>query len=286
MKIFISWSGDLSNKVALVLQNWLPSVIQSLEPYVSSENIDKGARWSTDISNELEDSAFGILCVTKDNINAPWLIFEAGALSKSVDKSRVAPFLFGVKNSDLQGPILQFQSTNFDEEDVRKLIQTINEADDPKKLDEIRINQIFDVWWPKLNDSLNEIETTNSTKKNKVDDASKEQEASSDILEELLDLLRSQHRLLNSPEELFPSSYLKAALSDQRPFPDEGSKIYIELAEAFTQLKNFANSEDVDDEVMRDYLQQCVRRLGLPIDFILQRNIRSSRHGRRLARPA
>ena len=61
MKVFISWSGDISHKVAMVLYGWLPDVIQSIDPYVSSEDIHKGTRWIMDISTELEKSAFGIL---------------------------------------------------------------------------------------------------------------------------------------------------------------------------------------------------------------------------------
>jgi hypothetical protein len=119
MKVFLSWSGDLSHKVALTLRDWLPSVIQSIEPYVSSEDIDKGARWSTDIASELADSSYGILCVTKENLHAPWLTFEAGALSKTMDKSYVSPFLFGIKRAEINGPILQFQSTVFEKEDLK-----------------------------------------------------------------------------------------------------------------------------------------------------------------------
>jgi hypothetical protein len=41
MKIFISWSGELSHRVALELRDWLPMVINALEPYVSSKDIEK-----------------------------------------------------------------------------------------------------------------------------------------------------------------------------------------------------------------------------------------------------
>ena len=103
MKVFISWSGARSKKVALIFRDWLPTVIQAIEPFVSSEDIEKGARWNTDIAQELKESSFGLICVTKENLSAPWLNFEAGALSKTIDNTYVAPLLFDVKPSDLKG---------------------------------------------------------------------------------------------------------------------------------------------------------------------------------------
>ena len=150
MRVFISWSGNKSHKVALVFRDWLPSVIQSIEPYVSSEDIDKGARWSTDIAKELENSTFGILCVTKDNLEAPWLSFEAGALSKTMDKAFVSPFLFDIKRSEVNGPILQFQSTIFQKEDLKKLVSTLNKACGENCIPESRLEKAFEVWFPTL----------------------------------------------------------------------------------------------------------------------------------------
>lgn len=42
MKVFISWSGSKSQEVAKILKQWIPCVIQSVEPYFSSADIDKG----------------------------------------------------------------------------------------------------------------------------------------------------------------------------------------------------------------------------------------------------
>ena len=199
MKVFLSWSGDLSHKVALILRDWLPSVIQSLEPYVSSEDIDKGARWSTDIASELADSSYGILCVTKENLHAPWLTFEAGALSKTMDKSFVSPFLFNIKRSEVNGPILQFQSTVFEKDDVKKLLSSLNKAGTEEQLTSERLEKALDVWYPDLESKLNHLLEAQPTKEVEASPP-KAEPYSNEILEEILDLSRVNQKLLRNPE--------------------------------------------------------------------------------------
>lgn len=199
MKVFISWSGNKSHKVAMIFKEWLPSVIQSLLPYVSSEDIDKGARWSSDIAKELEDSTFGILCVTKDNLHSPWLSFEAGALSKTVDKSYVAPFLFDIKRSEADGPILQFQSTIFDKNDIHKLIHTLNKACGEEGITESMLDKAFNVWYPTLEKDLNQLKESVDTEENENDAVLGEQRTNA-IIEEILELTRDNQKLLRNPD--------------------------------------------------------------------------------------
>jgi hypothetical protein len=71
MKVFISWSGEMSHKVANVLRDWLPYVIQAVDPFVSSGDINKGERWGDVLAEELEDTEFGIICLTPYNVKAP-----------------------------------------------------------------------------------------------------------------------------------------------------------------------------------------------------------------------
>ncbi|HVU89637.1 MAG TPA: hypothetical protein VHD36_20070 [Pirellulales bacterium] len=212
IKVFLSWSGDCSHKVALAFRDWLPSVIQSIQPYVSSEDIDKGTRWSTDIARELEASAYGIICVTKDNLNAPWLCFEAGALSKSIDRSNVTPFLFNIKRSDVHGPLLQFQSALNEKEEVFKIVKSINNRiDEHERIADLQLRKSFDVWWDHLAEDLMELERIQAANVEEVTDIDP-LERVPDILEELLDLTRSQQRLLSDPDALFPNSFLNKLL--------------------------------------------------------------------------
>ena len=198
MKVFISWSGDKSHRVALIFIEWLPSVIQSVEPYVSSEDIDKGARWSTDIAKELENSTFGILCVTRENLEAPWLSFEAGALSKTMDKSFVTPFLFDIKRSEVNGPILQFQSTIFEKEDIKKLLQTLNKACGENGISGAMLDKAFDVWYPTLERELEELHGVEDEDDVEVDAEVEEKHAA--IIEEILELSRDNQKLLRNPD--------------------------------------------------------------------------------------
>ena len=197
MKVFISWSGAISLKIAKIFREWLPSVIQSIEPYVSSEDINKGARWSTDIAKELDNSSFGILCVTKDNIEAPWLNFEAGALSKAMNKSFVIPFLFNIQRTEVQGPILQFQSVIFDKEDINKMVKTLNKACETGGIPDDRLKKAFDVWYPQLEMQLKSIDKNH-------DESTKESDSKTHadkMLEEVLLLTRENRKLLIEPND-------------------------------------------------------------------------------------
>ncbi len=200
MKVFLSWSGSRSHKVALVFRDWLPSVIQELVPYVSSEDIDKGARWSTDIAKELEDSTFGILCVTRENINAPWLTFEAGALSKTMDKAFVSPFLFDIKRSEVDGPILQFQSTVFETEDLKKLVRTLNKACDKSGLSPERLDKTFEVWYPTLESELNKLRDEQPERQDETLGGELQTPRAQEILEEVLELSRINQKLIRNPD--------------------------------------------------------------------------------------
>ena len=41
MKVFVSWSGELSKEIAEVLKKWIPCIIQSVEVFYSPEDIEK-----------------------------------------------------------------------------------------------------------------------------------------------------------------------------------------------------------------------------------------------------
>src|SRR5437660_935883 len=122
MRVFISWSGTRSRAIAEALSVWLPQVINFLEPFLSSEDIEKGARWSADVAKNLEKSRVGVLCLTPENVEAPWIMFEAGALSKNLENTYVCPFIFDMQSSDIKGPLSQFQATRPEMEDVKRLV--------------------------------------------------------------------------------------------------------------------------------------------------------------------
>ena len=199
MKVFISWSGEKSKKVAQIFRDWLPTVIQAIEPFVSSEDIEKGSRWNTDIAQELKESSFGLICVTKENLSAPWLNFEAGALSKTIDNTYVAPILLDLKPSDLKGsPISQFQATSFSKDDMKRLIETLNIAAG-NCLTPARLDKAFDLCYPDLEKDIAELKKASIQEKDETNDESNSHIDSS-ILEELLETARNTQRLLGNTD--------------------------------------------------------------------------------------
>jgi hypothetical protein len=244
MKAFISWSGELSKELGEIFSKWIPSVLQSVKPYFTPEGVEKGARWSTEIAKELEESRIGIIILTRENLLEPWIMFEAGALSKELERSRICPVLFGVANSDLVGPLVQFQATSFRKEEMKKLVKSINNACDENKLADSIVDNVFEKWWPDLEEQVGVAmgkERENEDKKSRSDRA---------IIEEILDLSRAS--VSRNRVEL--SEYLAPETIDQ---------LYI----TYRELRDSIKSKDL---VM---LESACDRMGVLMDDILNRRV-------------
>lgn len=220
MKIFVSWSGQQSHEVALVLREWLPTVIQRLHPWVSSEDIEKGAGWLAEIDQELLTTDRGIVCVTPGNDESAWLNYEAGALAKRTGQKRVCVALLGVSNADIRGPLKNFQTTDLMEKsEVWKLLKTFNddlEQSQQANLTDELLRHTFEREWETLHDALLQVQARSS-----LDPADQPKRENRELLEEILTLVREQSRrslgssleglltenlLINRPDHLWPSA--------------------------------------------------------------------------------
>lgn len=146
---------------------------------MSESDIDKGSRGIEEISNALNTIEVGISCLTPENLNAPWLLFEAGALSKRIgERSRLCTYLLGgLGKGDVPQPLGMFQHTPATKEETRKMLESINKAinaDGP-----INLDRIFERMWPDLE---NEIKRMPIAEKN-VQAARPEREMIADILD-------------------------------------------------------------------------------------------------------
>ena len=164
MKVFISWSGTRSKAMANALKEWIPLIVQHAKPFVSDKDISAGDRWAQAIAGELESSDFGILCITPENISSEWIMFEAGALSKSMQVGKVIPLLFGLELSDLSGPLQQFQASKVDEQGMLDTLNAINAASDDKKTDDATIEELVPDLWPKLQKKLMQFQQKQNQK--------------------------------------------------------------------------------------------------------------------------
>jgi hypothetical protein len=198
MKVFISWSGDRSRAVAELLRRWLKCVVQAIQPWMSTHDIDRGALWISKINEELKDISTGILCLTKENLNRPWILFEAGALAKGLTSARVCTLLVDLKPADIEDPLAQFNHTLPNREGIRALLETLNSALGAEALEKETLDSAFEAYWPRFEKEFAEcLQVSSATEGESRDDR--------EILAEVLDHSRSTVQRLAALESMFPS---------------------------------------------------------------------------------
>lgn len=194
MRVFISWSGETSRRVAEALRTWLGDVIHFIDPWVSSQDIYKGGHWAAEVSEQLEASRFGILCLTKENLFAPWILFEAGVLARTLDRGCVCPYALDVRPADITGPLAQFQCAVADRQNTLALVESLNAALESEALPESKLHRAFDRCWPELERQLKDISAAPPDSRPPV-------RAERELLEEILNIVRVQARSYPSTGE-------------------------------------------------------------------------------------
>jgi hypothetical protein len=133
--------------------------------------------------------------MTEENLTSPWIMFEAGAISKVVEEGLVCPIVFGIRKTDLKGPLASFQAIEFNEDEVRQLLTTINKAaKEEAALSERSLDEQFDKWWLDLKERIEAILSTQPP--------SEPKRSERDLLEEAGSNTRTLIRELQAPRPL------------------------------------------------------------------------------------
>ena len=251
MKVFISWSGERSKKIAELLDDWIQCVIQAVNPWMSSKDIDRGALWFTEITDQLANTSIGIVCLTKENRNKPWILFESGALAKGLTSNRVCTFLIDLAATDLENPLAQFNHTFPTKESIWELVRSVNLTLKENALKESVLSKVFETYWPQFDRDFKEIiATTPETEKI-------EKRNDNDIMLDVLSTVRMLDKRLRNIENTSDSILVtEKAITRKQGISPSAVRIGV---------RDFL-AEEIPDEVILEVLSER----GAPKEYIRQ----------------
>jgi hypothetical protein len=254
VKVFISWSGEQSKRIAEALREWLPLVVQACKnrTYMSDRDNEAGVLWGENLSSELEASNFGIICLTPSNLKAPWIHFEAGALSKTVVKARVVPLLYGLHPPDVGLPLSRFMMKQLDDNGIFDLIKSMNSAlDESQRLDQMELAKLFGGMLPLLKAELAGVPAAEEP----------EPRSERELLEEVLELLRATSSAKFVTRGPIPAELLQRL----REIAGPGSSLRFGLGQivADATISEIASSDEDLAELWN--IQQKLSELGIAL---------------------
>lgn len=125
--------------------------------------------WGIELGKALRECKVGIICLTPENLKSNWMLFEAGALSTAMENSRVIPYRFQLKGTDVGPPLSLIQGVDADEEETYNLVKSINCAFAEPKFNDASLNKFFQKWWEDLRVELDEAKIIVTNRKIRTD---------------------------------------------------------------------------------------------------------------------
>jgi hypothetical protein len=120
-------------------------------------DIPKGKPWFDELTKKLDTIAFAIVCVTEENRESPWMLWEAGFLSSAstLGDRHVVPLAIGFDKGSIGGPLSIYQAADTSRDDMLRLLRHINLAvAEDRRIPNPVLEASFQMIWPTLDDKL------------------------------------------------------------------------------------------------------------------------------------
>lgn len=141
-----------------------------------SQGIEYGIEWYPEIIKNIQDASDVVCLLTKNSINRPWILFEAGMAKGKLD-TKILGVAIGIPLTEaISGPFAVFQNCGDDEDSLVKLItQLVNripnaDPDEPTIRFQVsnfkkKVEEIFKIEKPEISTTKieNEAEKSNSS---------------------------------------------------------------------------------------------------------------------------
>lgn len=251
--VFFSWSGERSQRVAEEFRELFKGVFApTIDCFVSSRDIAAGARSIQTLFEKLEKCNYGICFVDSENAKAPWMHFEAGALSKMVADSRVMVLLLDNNTERLQGtPLFEFQHKLFNKEHIKSIFEEIVEAFEQGNIKDQYLKR-FEDGWNTFNENSNKILTNVQNEDDVQSIEGNELNAIKKMLVDVQNLLKTEYGQ-NVRESVGLVNELKKIMLNMVPddLKDMKMRFKVQRYELIFQ-QNVQNIEEIIDNVEND----------------------------------
>lgn len=144
--IFISWSGEKSQKIAIAFQRWIDKYF-NFNIWLSCKEIVLGKAWDPQIQEALKKADVGVFFITKENVFAPWINFEAGGISKGDPEKNVCIVKIDINDIPKESPLFHYQSCMFNKEGIFNLLNKVLRND---SLPDDSFKILFENYWGEL----------------------------------------------------------------------------------------------------------------------------------------
>jgi hypothetical protein len=144
--VFLSWSGSESKHHARAWRTWINDVFKGARVFMSDSDIKAGDDWREKLSSEVRRAKVGIVFLTTKNKNAPWILFEAGALAIAKRRRLIVCIVSGSSRT-VPDPLKSRNAVSGNKSGAKKIFRVLEaEIGKPKAK--------FSVVWPRLENLL------------------------------------------------------------------------------------------------------------------------------------